>query len=137
MDATLTWVMSILGVVAFFVVEGLKWYARLRGRPLSSTGKLWVVLGVSLALAVIGGLVTGELDLSVVVGGLASLPSDPMAAVAAVVELIGELLATVGAVLVVAQAIYAALKRRLQENGILSFSAKHRLLGLDDDLLME
>ena len=121
MESTMAWVMAALGIVAFLLIEGFKLYTRVSGTDLSSKAKLWTSLAVCLVVAIAGGLVTGELDFSLMLAGFKLLPEDPMAAVLAVFDLIMQMLKLIGLLLAVASAMYAALKDRMKEARVLSF----------------
>ena len=121
MENTMAWVMAALGIVAFLLIEGFKLYKRVAGTVLSSKAKLWTSLGVCLAVAILGGIATGELDFTLMLQGFLVLPEDPMAAVVAVFDLIMQILKLIGLLLAVASAMYAALKDRMKKSQVLSF----------------
>ena len=122
MEGTLAWVMAGLGVVAFLVIEGIKFYQKAAGKLLSGRAKLWVSLITCVVMALVGGLATGELDFGFLVEGFQNLPEDPMGAVVGVFDLIMQAMKLIGLLFAVASAMYAALKEKLKEKQLLSFA---------------
>ncbi len=122
MQGTVIWVMALLGLVGFFVLEGIKFLNKRNGQKLDSRAVLWLLMAVSLSLTVLGGVISGELSLSEWVGAFKTLPADPVLALSAVIVLAEELIIMFGMVVATATVFYTALKKRMQDNDLLSYS---------------
>lgn len=124
MEQSLIWINALLGIVAFLLVEVIKFIKKQQGEDFKGTTTLWITLAVSLVLASVAGIVTGEIDLGAFIDGLRILPEDPVAAINAVFVLVQEFVALVGVVLTAATTVYAILKGKLKDAGLLSWAVE-------------
>jgi len=130
MEQTELLIASLLGIVVFLLVEGIKLIARILGRPLSSKAKTYAALVIAYVMSFLAALATGELDLSVwlasLVEVLGGFGDAPLQTFLAIVQLARELSELCGPTFAIAVALYATLKEKLKEGGLLSFRRMFR-----------